>query len=84
MKGSKVPDAYIGREQAYVKHTILKTYLQRLFMIVGQGKEAVINYVDCFSDPWKEGDERLSDTSIGISLEQMAKCQQSLKESFGR
>lgn len=35
MTGSKMPDAYIGREQAYVKHTILKTYLQRLFMIVG-------------------------------------------------
>ena len=84
MTGSKMPNAYIGREQAYVKHTILKTYLQRLFMIVGQGKESVINYVDCFSGPWKEGDERLIDTSIGVSLEQMAKCQQSLKDSFGR
>jgi len=79
-----MPDVYIGKEQAYVKHTILKTYLQRLFMIVGQGKETVINYVDCFAGPWHEEDDKLSDTSISVSLEQMAQCQQGLKESFGR
>jgi len=79
-----MPEAYIGREQAYVKHTILKTYLQRLFMIVGQGREAVINYVDCFAGPWQEEDDNLSDTSIGVSLEQMAQCRQSLKGRFGR
>ncbi len=84
MTRSKMPDVYIGKEQAYVKHTILKTYLQRLFMIVGQGKETVINYVDCFAGPWHEEDDSLSDTSIGVSLEQMAQCQQSLKEVFDR
>lgn len=84
MSGSNMPDAYIGKEQAYVKHTILRTYLQRLFMIVGQGAVPVINYVDCFAGPWQEEDDKLSDTSIGVSLEQMAKCQQSLKEEFNR
>jgi len=84
MTRSKMPDAYIGKEQAYVKHTILKTYLQRLFMIVGQGKETVINYVDCFAGPWQEEDDKLSDTSIGVSLEQMVQCQQGLKENFRR
>jgi three-Cys-motif partner protein len=79
-----MPDVYIGKEQAYVKHTILRTYLQRLFMIVGQGKETVINYVDCFAGPRKEEDDNLGDTSIGVSLEQMAKCQQRLKEGFRR
>jgi len=79
-----MPEAYIGREQAYVKHTILKTYLQRLFMIVGQGKETVVNYVDCFAGPWQEEDKSLSDTSIGVSLDQMARCQQSLKDTFRR
>jgi len=78
-----MPKAYIGKEQAYVKHTILKAYLQRLFMIVGR-KEKIINYVDCFSGPWKEKNYDLSDTSIGISLEQMARCQQSLKDVFGQ
>lgn len=45
--GTPVPT--LCREQAYLKHTILRTYLQRLFMIVGRGKETVINYVDCFA-----------------------------------
>lgn len=85
MKISKMPDAYIGKEQAYVKHTILRAYLQRLFMIVGQGKENVINYVDCFAGPYNEEDGRLRDTSISISLEQMAICQQKLKKApFGK
>ena len=84
MRQNKMPDAYIGREQAYVKHTILKTYLQRLFMIIGQGRESTINYVDCFAGPWKEEDDRLSDTSIGVSLSQMAECRQSLKTQFGK
>lgn len=79
-----MPEAYIGKEQAYVKHTILRTYLQRLFMIVGRSKEIVINYVDCFAGPWQEEDDNLSDTSIGVSLEQMALCQKSLEEQFGR
>ncbi|MEE9422762.1 MAG: three-Cys-motif partner protein TcmP [Gammaproteobacteria bacterium] len=84
MQKNKMPTAYIGKEQAYVKHTILRTYLQRLFMIVGRGKEPIINYVDCFAGPWQEEDDKLSDTSIGISLEQMALCQQSLEKNFSR
>jgi len=79
-----MPDVYIGKEQAYVKHTILKTYLQRLFMIIGQGRESTINYVDCFAGPWQEEDERLSDTSIGVSLEQMAECRRQLKDQFDK
>lgn len=81
---SKIPREYVGREQAYVKHTILRSYLQRLFMIVGQAKEPVINYVDCFAGPWQEESEHLRDTSIGISLEQMATCQQGLKQEFDK
>lgn len=74
----KVPESYHGREQAYVKHHLLKTYLERLFMIIGQS-QSHIRYVDCFSGPWKETDENLQDTSIGISLEIIRKCQEGLK-----
>ena len=84
MKEYKMRDAYIGREQAHIKHTVLKTYLQRMFMIVGRGKEVVINYVDCFAGPWEEKDDTLGDTSIGISLEQMDACRKYLKEKFNR
>lgn len=83
VKGS-LPENYFGREQAFVKHRILKTYIERLFMIVGMKKETVINFVDCFSGPWQEGDEKLSDTSIGISLEQMKRCKGILKHSYDR
>ena len=74
----KVPESYRNREQAYVKHHLLRTYLERLFMIIGQ-YQGIIRYVDCFSGPWNEQDENLQDTSIGISLEIMHKCRDGLK-----
>ncbi|MDO8273709.1 MAG: three-Cys-motif partner protein TcmP [Gammaproteobacteria bacterium] len=77
-------DYYSGREQAYIKHTILKSYLQRLFMIVGRSKADVINYVDCFAGPWLSGDDDLADTSIGISLKQLSECRASLLKNFNR
>lgn len=77
-------DAYSGREQALIKHTILESYLQRLFVIVGRNKCSVINYVDCFSGPWQASDEKLADTSIGISLLQIAKCREYLRTTFNR
>lgn len=79
---SLIPMEYLGREQAYVKHTILKTYLQRLFMIIGRS-EQVINYVDCFAGPWSEESDDLRDTSIGISLSLMKDCAKSLEERHG-
>lgn len=79
---SLIPMEYQGREQAYVKHTILRTYLQRLFMIIGRS-EKVINYVDCFAGPWSEESDDLRDTSIGISLSLMKDCAKSLKERHG-
>jgi len=78
----KLPDSYRGREQAYIKHLLLSKYLERLFMIIGQHQSS-IRYVDCFSGPWQEGSEDLQDTSVGISLAIMQKCQQGLK-AMGR
>ena len=77
-----MPEAYKGKPQAYIKHTILKSYLQRLFMIIGQGRAPVINYVDCFAGPWQEEDDTLSDTSISISLRQMSLCQMAHEKMF--
>jgi len=53
-----VPEHYHGPEQAYIKHRLLKAYLERLFMIIGQ-HQSCIRYVDCFSGPWQEGSENL-------------------------
>ncbi|HIP38444.1 MAG TPA: three-Cys-motif partner protein TcmP [Desulfocapsa sulfexigens] len=78
-KNITVPESYRGREQAFVKHTLLKTYLERLFMIIGLF-QSHIRYVDCFSGPWQEGSSDLRDTSISISLEIMRRCRRALLE----
>lgn len=75
----QVPESYHGREQAFVKHHLLETYLLRLFMIIGQHQKN-IRYVDCFSGPWQEGSDDLQDTSIGISLKIIQKCRERLKQ----
>ena len=43
--------SYTGREAAYVKNELLRTYLEPLFMIIGQ-QAPRISYIDCFSGPW--------------------------------
>lgn len=76
------PDTYYGREQAFIKHTTLETYLKRLFMIIGRS-ESVINYVDCFAGPWEsEADSEFKDTSIGISIRQMKDAAEALEKAF--
>lgn len=75
----KIPERYKGHEQAFVKHTLLKAYLERLFMILGQFHR-VIRYVDCFSGPWHEEGRDLKYTSIRISLDLMRQCRKKLKE----
>lgn len=72
-----IPPQYKGREQAFIKHTLLETYLYKLFMIIGQ-HHSTISYVDCFAGPWQESTEDMSDTSIGRSLKIMRNCSESL------
>jgi len=72
-------DHYKGREHSGVKHYLLESYLEKLFMIIGQ-HERRICYIDCFSGPWKEADKNLSGTSITLSLDVMCKCRDSLRK----
>ena len=68
-------EKYEGREHAKIKHDILTNYLKRLFWIISKKPTLkVINYADCFSGPWMEADEKLSGTSIALSLEIMNQC----------
>lgn len=80
---SVVPDQYQGREQAYIKHRLLEGYLEKLFLIIGSSARRLnlteICYVDCFAGPWSSESDDLSDTSIGISLRILKKCQDSLR-----
>lgn len=78
-----VPEAYQGREQAYIKHELLEAYLEKLFLIIGMSSGRLgiteICYVDCFAGPWSAENESLSDTSIGVSLRILDKCHKELK-----
>ena len=75
----QIPEHYKGREQAYFKHSLLKAYLERLFMIVGQHHKTIC-YVDCFAGPWQEKSKDLEDTSIAISLKIIQKCRDGLNK----
>ena len=78
-----IPNAYDGREQALVKHTLLESYLQKLFMIVGmatgKGKRADLCYIDCFAGPWGDDSEAMESTSIAVSLRVLDACRQALE-----
>lgn len=73
-------DLYAGREQTLVKHTILRSYLERFAHIVGYHWDT-ITYVDCFSGPWNEHAADLHDTSFYIALQQLRSARKHLRDS---
>lgn len=80
-----IPSAYLGREQAYIKHMLLEGYLERLLYIVGWsasrlGHEEII-FVDCFAGPWKDESSDLASTSIAISMNLLSKVQRALEKA---
>jgi three-Cys-motif partner protein len=66
----KPPEYYRGKEQTYVKHFFLEQYLETVAFHIGYSQREFV-YVDCFSGPWRHGDEDLADTSIRISLDKL-------------
>jgi three-Cys-motif partner protein len=67
-----VPEAYHGREQTYMKHRVLKFYLERWAHKLGsRARRQAISlwYIDCFAGPWKAAEGDYRDTSICIALE---------------
>lgn len=70
-------DLYIGREQTWVKHQILRKYLQRFAYIIGSNWDA-ITYVDCFSGPWKVESDDFRDSSFSVALEELRKARADL------
>jgi len=70
---------YKGREQTYLKHFFLERYLERVAYHIGFSQNEFV-YVDCFSGPWKTGDETLADTSFMIALKKL----ESVREGLGR
>ena len=70
---------YVGREQAFVKHFFLASYLESLIYKTA-GKFDEVAYVDGFSGPWQSTGEDFADTSFGIALAALRKAKASWKE----
>ncbi len=58
---------YVGREQSYVKHIFLESYLGALIHKTASTYKHIV-YVDGFAGPWQSANEKLEDTSFGIAL----------------
>ncbi len=68
-------EAYVDREQAFVKHFVLKTYLQRLAMKVAHfAPGTTVNYLDGFSGPWDAVAENWTDSSPYIAAAELTKA----------
>ena len=82
MTSTVVPESYDEREQAFIKHTLLKSYLQKLFLILGtgsQGRPVELCYVDCFAGPWGDDSQGMDSTSIAVSLRTLDSCRKALE-----
>ena len=77
-------EPYAGREQASVKHFLLKSYLERLIMITAPARFDRIAYVDAFAGPWKSAREDLSDTSFARAVDVMESCRREIAKKFDR
>jgi three-Cys-motif partner protein len=78
--GGMKKEAYVNREQAFVKHFVLKNYLQRLAMKVGNfAPGTTVNYTDGFSGPWDAVSPDASDSSPYIAAAELLKAQSILR-----
>src|SRR6266850_3714951 len=69
---------YKDREQAFVKHCLLQNYLPQLAYKISTTWDALV-FVDGFAGPWQTRDPQYSDSSFGVALETLRKCQEGLK-----
>lgn len=69
---------YAGREQAYVKHYFLESYLESLIYKIASRYDSIA-YVDGFSGPWQSTGENFEDTSFGIALSALRKAKETWK-----
>jgi len=72
-------DHYEGREQTYVKHFFLESYLERLVHKTAS-KYINIAYVDGFSGPWQSENESYKDTSFWLALTALRRAKASWKK----
>lgn len=76
----KSPEFYRGREQTYLKHLFLESYLEKVAYNIGSFADDFV-YVDGFSGPWKSADEEYGDTSFVIALQKLRQVRDGLRNA---
>jgi three-Cys-motif partner protein len=71
---------YQGREQAYVKHCLLEGYLPDWAYKVGSKWDSLV-YVDAFAGPWQTKHPSYEDSSFGVAVNALHRCQTGLRET---
>jgi three-Cys-motif partner protein len=71
---------YQGREQSYVKHVFLESYLERLVHKTASVYRHIV-YVDGYAGPWQSSNEKFEDTSFGIALNALRRAKGSWKNN---
>jgi three-Cys-motif partner protein len=69
---------YKEREQSWLKHFALRTYLEAASRIIGSWKD--FSYVDCCAGPWESRSPSYDDTSFGIAVKVLEESMQSLRD----
>ena len=71
---------YAGREQAYVKHVFLESYLEALIFKTASTYTHIV-FVDGFAGPWQSANELFDDTSFGIALNALRSAKETWKKA---
>jgi three-Cys-motif partner protein len=69
---------YKGREQEFVKHSLLEEYLPQLGLKVGSAWDSLV-YVDGFAGPWQSMRPDFSDSSFGVATKCLRNCREWLR-----
>lgn len=82
-KVDTLPDSYRGREQTFIKHVILKRYLERVARNILWAYPEFV-FVDGFSGPWASKSSGYEDTSFGIAMRILRQVRDELKAQHYR
>ena len=82
-KVDTLPDSYRGREQTFIKHLILKRYLERVARNILWSQQEFV-FVDGFSGPWASKSSSYEDISFGIAMQLLRQVRDELKSEHGR
>src|SRR6266581_2223154 len=73
-----LPPQYRGREQTFIKHLILRRYLETVAWHILWAQDDFV-FVDGFSGPWAATSTIYEDTSFGIAMTLLRRVRDELK-----